>query len=162
YDTGHFHPRESIADKISAVCCQQGRILLHISRGVHWDSDHVPLLDDALLDLARESVRNDNGHNLYFTLDFFDASINRIAAWVVGARNWQKALLIALLEPAADLAKAEAAGDFTSCLVGLEAQRSLPWGAVWNYYCASRGVPSDEAVLEPIRHYERDVLSRRA
>ena len=161
YDTGHFHPTESIADKLSAICCQQGRILLHISRGVHWDSDHVPLLDDALLDLGREAVRNDNGHNLYFTLDFFDASINRIAAWVVGARNWQKALLVSLLEPAAGLAEAETAGDFTSCLVGLEAQRSLPWGAVWNYYCATRNVPPDDAVLEPIRQYERDVLSRR-
>lgn len=160
-DTGHFHPTESIADKLSAICCQQGRILLHISRGVHWDSDHVPLLDDALLDLAREAVRNASGQNLFFTLDYFDASINRIAAWVVGARNWQKALLIALLEPDKAACNAEKAGDFTSRLVGMEAQRNLPWGAIWNYYCASHDLLLDEQILDPIRQYEKSVLNGR-
>lgn len=160
-DTGHFHPTESIADKLSAICCQQGRILLHISRGVRWDSDHVILLDDALMDLARESVRNDNGSNLYFTLDYFDASINRIAAWVAGARNWQKALLIAMLEPSAGICQSEYAGDFTARLTGREALKSLPWGAIWNYYCISRNMPLDDEVLAIIRNYEKEVLSAR-
>lgn len=160
-DTGHFHPTESIADKISAICCQQGRILLHISRGVRWDSDHVVLLDDALLDLARESVRNDNGSNLFFTLDYFDASINRIAAWVVGARNWQKALLIALLEPSDAICNAEESGDFTARMVGREAAKSLPWGAVWDYYCETHGIPHDKDILPEIRNYEKQVLTKR-
>jgi L-rhamnose isomerase len=159
-DTGHFHPTESIADKLSAICCQQGRILLHISRGVRWDSDHVTLLDDNLLDLARESVRNDNGHNLYYTLDYFDASINRIAAWVIGARCWQKALLIALLEPKG-ICDEETKGDFTARMAGREALKTLPWGAVWSYFCASRNLPQDEEVLAPIRQYEKDVLLAR-
>lgn len=159
-DTGHFHPTESIADKISAICCQQGRILLHISRGVRWDSDHVIVLDDSLRDLARESVRNDNGSNLFFTLDYFDASINRIAAWIIGARNWQKALLIALLEPTT-ACDAEASGNFTKRLVCQEAEKSLPWGAIWDYYCESHGIPSDREILSEIHCYERQVLTER-
>ncbi len=153
-DTGHFHPTESIADKLSAICCQQGRILLHISRGVRWDSDHVTLLNDDLLDLASESVRNYDGKNLYFTLDYFDASINRIAAWVIGARNWQKALLSAMLTPMANACDAEDRGDFTSRMAIMEAQKTLPWNAVWNYYCESRNVPADTEIMKPIREYE--------
>ena len=160
-DTGHFHPTESIADKLSAICCQQGRILLHISRGVRWDSDHVLVLNDDLLDLGREAVRNDNGNNLFFTLDYFDASINRIAAWVIGARNWQKALLIALLEPENGLCEAEYAGDFTARFAKREEMKSLPWGAVWNYYCVSRNLPTDAEILGPIGAYEKDVLLKR-
>ena len=160
-DTGHFHPTESIPDKLSAICAQNGRILLHVSRGVRWDSDHVILLDDPLLDLGREAVRNDNGHNLFYTLDYFDASINRMAAWVIGARNWQKALLIAMLEPSAPACQYEYAGDFTARMAYREAIKSLPWGAVWNYYCESRGVPSDADVLTPIRAYEKEVLVKR-
>ncbi|MBP5641407.1 MAG: L-rhamnose isomerase [Victivallales bacterium] len=160
-DTGHFHPTESIADKLSAICCQQGGILLHISRGVRWDSDHVIVLDDALLDLARESVRNDNGSNLYFTLDYFDASINRIAAWVIGARNWQKALLIAMLQPTDKACAAEDAGDFTTRMAVLERNKTLPWNAVWNYYCETRNIPQDGDVMTPIRTYEKDVLLKR-
>jgi len=160
-DTGHFHPTESIPDKLSSICSQQGRILLHVSRGVRWDSDHVILLDDPLLDLGREVVRNSNGKNIFVTLDYFDASINRIAAWVIGARNWQKALLIGMLEPSSAIAAAENAGDFTARMAGREALRSLPWGAVWEYYCASRNVPSDAQVLEPIRAYEKTVLAKR-
>lgn len=160
-DTGHFHPTESIPDKLSAICAQNGRILLHVSRGVRWDSDHVILLDDPLLDLGREAVRNDNGHNLFYTLDYFDASINRLAAWVIGARNWQKALLIAMLEPSDPACQYEYAGDFTARMAYREAIKSLPWGAVWNYYCESRGVPADANVLEPIRAYEKEVLVKR-
>ena len=160
-DTGHFHPTESIADKVSAICCQQGRILLHISRGVRWDSDHVTILNDDLLDLARESIANDNGKNLFFTLDYFDASINRIAAWVIGARNWQKALLIALLEPGDPIRRAEYAGDFTARMAGKEAIKTLPWGIIWDHYCEMHGMPSDAEVLAPIREYEKRVLSAR-
>ena len=160
-DTGHFHPTESIPDKLSAICAQQGGILLHISRGVRWDSDHVVILDDALMDLAREVVRNDNGHNMYFTLDYFDASINRIAAWVIGARNWQKALLIAMLQPSAEARDAETKGDFTTRMASLEAMKNLPWAAVWNAYCETRGVPLDCEIMAPIRQYEKDVLLQR-
>lgn len=160
-DTGHFHPTESIADKLSAICCQQGRILLHISRGVRWDSDHVVVLDDAVKDLAREVVRNTNGRNLYFTLDYFDASINRIAAWVIGARNFQKALLIAMLTPDQAVCADEKAGDFTARLAGQEALKNLPWAAVWDHYCASRNIPTDDNILAPIRAYEKEVLFKR-
>ena len=160
-DTGHFHPTESIADKLSAILCQQGRILLHISRGVRWDSDHVLVLDDPLRDLAREAVRNDDGHNLFFTLDYFDASINRLAAWTVGARSWFKALLIALLEPPTLLQEAERHADFTTRLVQREALRNLPWGPVWDHYCESCGVPTDQHLLQSIRDYEADVLAKR-
>ena len=160
-DTGHFHPTESIADKLSAICCQQGRILLHISRGVRWDSDHVTVLDDNLLDLGREAVRNWNGSNIFFTLDYFDASINRIAAWVVGARNWQKALLIGLLAPSKEICESEERGDFTARLAGQEAAKTLPWGAVWNYYCLSRNILADCEIMTDIRKYEKQVLAAR-
>ena len=160
-DTGHFHPTESIADKLSALCCQHERVLLHISRGVRWDSDHIIILDDPLKDLAREALRNDNGSNLVYMLDYFDASINRLTAWTIGARNWKKALLIALLEPGKAVCQAEAEGDFTSRLAGQEAIKSLPWGSVWNYYCESRGVPVDGRILEPLRDYDNRVLRRR-
>ncbi|MBR4518687.1 MAG: L-rhamnose isomerase, partial [Victivallales bacterium] len=149
-----------IADKLSAICSQNGRILLHISRGVRWDSDHVTLLDDNLLDLARESVRNYNGRNIQFTLDYFDASINRIAAWVIGARAWQKALLVALLEPKG-LDQDETKGDFTARMARREAFKTLPWGIVWAYYCEQNNLPPDDAVLAPIRQYECDTLLAR-
>lgn len=160
-DTGHFHPTESIADKLSAICCQQGRILLHISRGVRWDSDHVVVLDDAVKDIAREIVRNSDGKNIFVTLDYFDASINRIAAWVIGARNFQKAMLIGMLTPADKADQQEKAGDFTSRIAEMEALKTLPWGAVWNYYCTSRNMPTDDKLLDPIRTYEKDVLAKR-
>ena len=159
-DTGHFHPTESIADKLSAICSQDGRILLHISRGVRWDSDHVTLLDDNLRDLAREAIHNYNGKNIFFTLDYFDASINRIAAWVVGARAWQKALLIALLEPQG-LAQDETQGDFTARMAHREAFKTLLWGVVWAQYCAQNNLPQDSEVLAPIRKYEQEVLLAR-
>ncbi len=160
FDTGHFHPTESIADKLSAICSQNGRILLHISRGVRWDSDHVILLDDPLLDLARESLRNYNGSNIFFTLDYFDASINRIAAWTIGTRCWQKALLIAMLEPKG-LDEDEYKGDFTARMARREAIKVLPWGAVWAQFCEQNNIPQDKDVLAPIRKYEKDVLLAR-
>ncbi|MCQ2396849.1 MAG: L-rhamnose isomerase [Lentisphaeria bacterium] len=160
-DTGHFHPTENIADKISAITAQGGRILLHVSRGVRWDSDHVILLDDPLMDLARECVRNGNGKNIFYTLDYFDASINRVAAWVIGARNWFKATLIALLEPSKTMCEAEACGDFTLRMAEKEAVKSLPWGAVWNEWLERNGMPSDAEVIVPIREYEKAVLLNR-
>ena len=153
-DSGHFHPTESVADKLSSLCCQQGRILLHVSRGVRWDSDHVLALNDELLAIAHECVHCCTPQDIHIALDYFDASINRIAAWVIGARNWQKALLIAMLTPMANACDAEDRGDFTSRMAIMEAQKTLPWNAVWNYYCESRNVPADTEIMKPIREYE--------
>ena len=118
------------------------------------------MLDDPLLDLARESLRNYNGSNIFFTLDYFDASINRIAAWTIGSRCWQKALLIAMLEPKG-LDEAEYAGDFTARMASREAFKSLPWGAVWAQFCEQNNIPQDKDVLAPIRKYEKEVLLAR-
>ncbi|MDD3154671.1 MAG: L-rhamnose isomerase [Victivallaceae bacterium] len=160
-DSGHFHPTESIGDKISSIAALQGRILLHVSRGVHWDSDHVIVLNDELSSIARETVRCCHRSNIHIGLDYFDASINRIVAWAVGARNMQKALLIALLEPFDRIAGAEKRWDFSSRLALMEEAKSMPWGAVYDYYCESRGVPVGDAFLAPIFSYEKNVLSRR-
>jgi len=159
-DAGHFHPTEGIADKLSSVLMYVPEILLHVSRGVRWDSDHVVILDDALQAIAAELVRNQLLARTHIGLDFFDASINRIAAWTIGTRNTLKALLLALLEPAA-LRQAEAAGDFTSRLALLEETKSLPWGAVWDAYCESQNVPAGSAWLTEVKNYETAVLSKR-
>src|SRR5205807_2986864 len=134
-------PTESIADKISSVLQFVPEILLHVSRGVRWDSDHVVTLNDDLVAIAREIVANDYLDRVHIGLDYFDASINRIAAWVIGARNLLKALLVALLEPTDTLRRIEGEMDFTQRLVLLEESKSLPWPAVWDYYCAQKGVP---------------------
>ena len=160
-DSGHFHPTESIADKISAVLCFVPELLLHVSRGVRWDSDHVVALSDETLAIAKEAVRGDFLDRIHFGLDFFDASINRVAAWTIGARNLLKALLISLLEPRARLHEAEATGDLTARLAYFEEDRLLPYGAVWDYYCESSIVPRDGAWQEIVRDYERRVLSLR-
>ncbi len=160
-DSGHFHPTESIADKISAICCQQGRILLHVSRGVRWDSDHVLVLNDELLGIARETVACNTADQIHIALDYFDASINRVAAWVIGTRNLQKALLIGLLEPTRSIQAREAEWDFSGRLAEQEAAKALPWGAVWEYYCMSRGVPGDAGFMAEIRAYEKSVLAQR-
>ncbi len=158
-DSGHFHPTESIGDKLSALTAMQGRILLHVSRGVRWDSDHVLVLNDELLSIARESVRCfAAGAQIHIGLDYFDASINRVAAWVVGARNMQKALLCGLLEPFERIREREAAWDFSGRLALQEEVKALPWGAVWNRYCQTRGVLPDAAFMDEIRAYERSVL----
>ncbi len=158
-DSGHFHPTESVGDKLSAIAVMQGKILLHVSRGVRWDSDHVLVLNDELLSIARESVRClAVGTQIHIGLDYFDASINRIAAWVIGARNMQKALLCALLEPFDRIREREANWDFSGRLALQEESKTLPWGAVWNYYCQTREVLPDFAFMDQIRAYERNVL----
>ena len=159
-DSGHFHPTESVADKLSSLCCQQGRILLHVSRGVRWDSDHVLALNDELLAIAHECVHCCTPQDIHIALDYFDASINRIAAWVIGARNLRKALLIALLEPALAVQE-EQKWDFTGRLAPQEAAKTLPWGIVWDAYCQQKGIPSDDAFMAEIRNYEKQVLSLR-
>jgi L-rhamnose isomerase len=161
-DAGHFHPTEGIADKISSVLQFVPRLLLHVSRGVRWDSDHVVVLGDDLLATAQELVRGDFLGRTHVGLDFFDASINRIAAWVIGTRAMIKALLVALLEPTAKLREMEAAGDFTGRLAMLEELKTMPFGAVWDHHCERAGVPAGLGWLEEVRRYEREVLSRRA
>jgi len=160
-DTGHFHPTESVADKLSAVLSQLDAVMLHVSRGVRWDSDHVVTLTDDLRALAEEIVRGKYLKRTHIGLDFFDASINRVAAWVVGARCMQKALLIALLEPTVRLREYEARGDFTSRLALLEELKTLPFGAVWDYYCLRQNIPVADAWLAEIKRYERAVQSKR-
>ena len=160
-DAGHYHPTESLADKISAVLANLDRILLHVSRGVRWDSDHVVTLGDELLAIAQELVRGDYLGRTHIGLDFFDASINRVAAWVIGTRCMLKALLIALLEPIERLRSAEEAGDYTARLALSEECKTLPFGAVWDYYCLRQGVRVGAAWLDEIKSYERDVLSGR-
>ena len=159
-DSGHFHPTESIADKLSAIVARQGRILLHVSRGVRWDSDHVILLNDELLSIAREAAVYGFIDKIFFCLDYFDASINRIGAMVVGARNMQKALLIALLEPTALLKKEEDAWDFTSRMARQEEIKTLPWSAVWRYYCESENIPDDFSFMQEIKEYEKKITNR--
>jgi L-rhamnose isomerase len=161
-DSGHYHPTEMISEKISSVLMFCPGLLLHVSRPVRWDSDHVVLLDDELQNIAKELVRSGQlGTKIYVGLDYFDASINRVAAWVVGARNMLKALLIALLEPTDRLKAAESKMDFTQRMVMFEEQKSLPWSAVWDAYCAQKGVPVGITWLDEIRQYEKAVLSTR-
>ena len=160
-DAGHFHPTEVISDKISSVLLWVPELLLHVSRGVRWDSDHVVILTDELQAIAQELVRGDFLGRVHIGLDFFDASINRVAAWLVGTRAMLKALLMALVEPIDKLRQMEAGGDYTSRLAMLEELKSLPWAAVWDYYCLSKNVPVGRAWLDEVKRYERDVLSKR-
>jgi L-rhamnose isomerase len=160
-DAGHYHPTEGIADKISSVMQYLPEILLHVSRGVRWDSDHVVIINDDLLAIAREIVANGFVKRVHIGLDYFDASINRVAAWTIGTRNMLRALLIALLEPTEKLRAAESAGDFTTRLALQEELKSLPFGAVWDFYCESKNVPVGEKWLAKIKRYEKEVLSKR-
>ena len=159
-DAGHFHPTESIADKIASLLLFCPELLLHVSRGVRWDSDHVVILNDDLKAIAREVVAGGREKRVHVGLDYFDASINRLAAWIVGARAMKAALLMALLEPA-ELAVREEAGDYTARLAMQEEQKLLPFGEVWREYCRRSGAPEDIAWLKEVRRYERDVLSKR-
>ena len=159
-DAGHFHPTETIVDKITSTLMYVPEILLHVSRGVRWDSDHVVILDDALQAIAAELVRNQLLTKTHIGLDFFDASINRIAAWVIGTRNTIKSLLIALLEPPS-LKAAEQSGDLTARLAIMEESKGLPWGAVWDQYCLTSGVPIGQHWLDEVRSYEHAVLAKR-
>ena len=160
-DAGHFHPTESIADKLSSVLLYLDEVLLHVSRGVRWDSDHVVTLTDDLQAIMQEIVRGEYLERVHVGLDFFDASINRVAAWVIGARNALRALLIALLEPIEQMRELEQAGDYTARLAILEALKGMPFGAVWDYYCLQQGVPASITYLDEIRAYERNVLAQR-
>jgi len=160
-DTGHFHPTESVADKISAVLLHLDRILLHVSRGVRWDSDHVVTLGDDTMALAREIVHGGYLDRVHLGLDYFDASINRVAAWVIGARNLLKAFLLALLTPMAALREHERKGNRTARLALMEGAKVLPFGAVWDYHCARQEVPPDHGWLPVVERYERRVLDER-
>ncbi len=161
-DSGHFHPTETIADKLSAVLLYLDEILLHVSRGVRWDSDHVVILSDDLQAIAQELVRGGYLGRVHVGLDYFDASINRVAAWVVGGRNFLRAMLLALLEPSDQLRAMEVAGDYTGRLVLLEELKGLPSGAVWDYFCGQRGVPVGVGYLDVIRDYEKQVQLKRS
>lgn len=160
-DAGHYHPTESLADKISAVFANLDQILLHVSRGVRWDSDHVVTLTDELQAIANELLRGQYLARTHIGLDFFDASINRVAAWVIGARSVLKALLIALLEPTQKLREFEVVGDYTSRLMLMEEIKTLPHGAVWDYYCLTQNVPASRHWLDEVKQYEREELSKR-
>ena len=160
-DTGHYHPTEVVSDKISAVLANLDQILLHVSRGVRWDSDHVVILSDELEAIAQELVRGDYLGRVHIGLDFFDASINRVAAWVIGTRAMLKALLLALLEPTDQLRATESRGDFTARLALLEEIKGLPFGAVWDTYCERTGTPVGRAWLDRVRAHERDVQALR-
>jgi len=160
-DAGHFHPTEVISNKLSSVLMYIDELLLHVSRPVRWDSDHVVTMDDELLDIARELVRGELLDRTHIGLDFFDGSINHIAAWVIGVRNTIKALLRAMLEPVEQLREAELNKDYTSRLALTEEFKFYPFGAVWDYYCATAGVPVREDWLQQVKMYEQDVLLKR-
>jgi L-rhamnose isomerase len=160
-DAGHYHPTETPVDKIPSVLQWLDRILLHVSRGIRWDSDHVVTLTDDLYAIAAELVRGDFLDRVHIGLDYFDASINRVAAWVIGSRAMLKALLAALLEPIVKLREFEQAGDYTNRLAMMESLKSLPLGAVWDFYCAQQNVPLDNSWMSEIRAYEKNVLAKR-
>ncbi len=161
-DAGHFHPTEVISDKISSVLMYVPELLLHVSRGVRWDSDHVVTLTDELQAIMQEIVRGSYLERVHIGLDFFDASINRIAAWTIGTRNVLKALLMALLEPTSMLQAAEADGNFTKRLAMIEEMKSMPFAAVWDQYCLQMNVPVGSDWLAEVEAYESTVLSRRS
>ena len=160
-DAGHFHPTELISSKISTVLCFAEKMLLHVSRPVRWDSDHVVLLDDETRQIMREVVRADALERVYIALDYFDASINRVIAWTVGARNARKALLAALLEPVATLKKLEAEGDRSSRLALQQELLTMPMGAVWDEFCERQGVPVGTKWLEDAKKYEQEITIKR-
>jgi L-rhamnose isomerase len=160
-DSGHFHPTEVISDKLSAVLLYVDEVLLHVSRGVRWDSDHVITLSDELQAIMQELVRGDFLSRVHIGLDFFDASINRVAAWVVGTRNALRALLLALLEPLAEMRELEVTGDLTARLALLEELKGLPFGSVWDFHCLQQEVPVGLGFLDEIRAYEKQELARR-
>lgn len=160
-DAGHFHPTEVISDKISSLLLYLPEVMLHVTRGIRWDSDHVVTLTDEILAIAQEIVRANAVDKVHVGLDYFDASINRVGAYVVGVRATQKALLQALLEPIAKLREFESKGQNFERLALLEEGKSLPWGAVYDYYCASKGVPVGNAYIAEVQKYEQDVTSKR-
>jgi L-rhamnose isomerase len=160
-DSGHFHPTENISDKISALLLYLDQLLLHVSRGVRWDSDHVVAYNDELQAIAQEIVRSEALERIHIGLDYFDASINRIAAWTIGARNTLRALLAALLEPLDTLKLLEAEGDLSGRLALLEELKAMPVAAVWDFYCQKKGAPVGMRYMDAIRAYEKKELSKR-
>jgi L-rhamnose isomerase len=161
-DSGHFHPTETIADKISSMFLYLDELLLHISRGVRWDSDHVVTFNDDLQAIAHEIVRADALERVHIGLDYFDASINRVAAWTIGARSTLRALLNALLEPLDTLKALEAENDFSQRLAMMEEMKAMPSNAVWDYYCMQKDVPVGVAFMDMIKDYEKKELSKRS
>ncbi|MDD3693509.1 MAG: L-rhamnose isomerase [Oscillospiraceae bacterium] len=160
-DNGHYHPTETVSDKIPSLLAFFDKLPLHVTRPVRWDSDHVVLFEDELKEIAMEIVRNNAMDKVLIGLDYFDASINRVAAWVVGTRNMQKALLFALLHPHKKLKSLQDEGRFTQLMVLKEELKTYPFGDIWEYYCKSQNVPADESWYEEIEKYETDVLSKR-
>ncbi|MHC1681840.1 MAG: L-rhamnose isomerase [Clostridiaceae bacterium] len=160
-DTGHYHPTEVVSDKISSMLLFDDKVALHVSRPVRWDSDHVVTFDDELKEIAKEIVRNDALDKVIIGLDFFDASINRIAAWVIGTRNMSKALLAAMLMPHNKLIKLQDEGNFTERLALMEELKTYPLGDIWNYFCEINNVPVKEEWIEVVKQYEEEELSKR-
>jgi L-rhamnose isomerase len=160
-DAGHYHPTESIAEKVSAILPFVERLMLHVSRPVRWDSDHVVLFDEETKAIMREIARADAWERVFLAVDFFDGSINRISAWVIGLRASLKAALFALLEPRARILAAEEAGRLGDRLALQEEAKTLPFGAVWDMYCARHEVPTGHTWLAEVESYERSVLSTR-
>ncbi|MEG1503648.1 L-rhamnose isomerase [Enterococcus sp. 22-H-5-01] len=160
-DAGHFHPTEVISNKLSSLALFSKGIMLHVSRPVRWDSDHVVIMDDELQEIGKEIVRNDLLDKTNIGLDFFDATINRIAAWVVGTRNTQKALLKAMLEPTNELKQIELENDYTKRMAFTEELKDFPYADVWNYFCEQNDAPVGMNWYEEVMNYERDILSTR-
>ena len=160
-DNGHYHPTEVVSDKISSLLVFNEKIALHVTRSVRWDSDHVVLLDDETKEIAKEIVRNDALDRVFIALDYFDASVNRVAAWVIGIRNMQKALLNALLLPSEKLAEYQNKADFTKMMALSEEFKTFPFGDVWDEYCDREGVPVGADWIHEVERYEAEVLSKR-
>ena len=161
-DNGHYHPTEMVSDKIPSLLLYFDKLPLHVTRPMRWDSDHVVLLDDELKEIAKEIVRNDAMDKVLIGLDYFDASINRIAAWIVGTRNMQKALLNALLQPDGKMKELQDQGSMTELMMLSEAMKTMPLGDVWDYFCEKNNVPDDCGWFEPVMQYEKDVLQKRS
>ncbi|WP_270525491.1 L-rhamnose isomerase [Longibaculum muris] len=160
-DNGHYHPTEVVSDKLSAMLLFHDKVALHVTRPVRWDSDHVVLFDDETKEIAKEIVRNDAMERVLLGLDFFDASINRIAAWVVGMRNMQKAMLFALLQPYDELRTLQDDGDFTKIMMIQEELKTYPFSDIWDEYCQRNQVPVREKWYQDVKKYETDVLAKR-
>ena len=160
-DNGHYHPTEVVSDKIPALLAFFDKVPLHVTRGVRWDSDHVVMLEDEIKEIAKEIVRCDALDKVLIGLDYFDASINRVAAWVMGARNMEKALLFALLQPHDRMKACQDAGNFTEMMVLQEEVKCLPYGDIWAHYCEMQGVPGGGEWYEQVKQYEKDVLAAR-
>ena len=160
-DNGHFHPTEVVSDKIPSLLTFFDKIPLHVTRAIRWDSDHVVIFEDEIKEIAKEIIRNNAEDKILIGLDFFDASINRVAAWVIGTRNMQKALLYAMLLPNSKMKALQDAGDFTEKLMLEEEMKTYPFGDVWEEYCRQSGVPADESWYAEVKQYEKDVLLKR-